>query len=287
MADRKGRFYSTNFALDATLSGGGWAGALPLDNMKTPLLASQPARSASLDTDDTQFDVAFGRVRKLSIVAALATNITSGATYRLRLSQSDSFDAPQYDSGWVQAYPSLFSSAALDWEEENWWTGQPVEGDIAPYNRNVFVLLDPPVQATHARLEVLDPSNPDLALDIGHLFAAGGVQPEFNFNFGTPRGLRTRTLRDETPSGRAVFDRRPLQRVIRVDYDALSKNEAVIFQDAAARNDIEDPVVFVPDPGDTANLFREAFLGRFAQLPDRVPRAAGHSTQLQIEEVIS
>ncbi|CDO60803.1 hypothetical protein BN1012_Phect2590 [Candidatus Phaeomarinobacter ectocarpi] len=287
MSNRQGRFYATNHALAATFSGGDWSLTLPLDNLKTTRLASQPARSGSLDAADTQFDIDFGRVRKLSIVAALATNITSGAKYRLRLAQSDDFAAPEYDTGWVQAYPSLFVSTDLDWEDENWWTGQPLEDDIAAYNRNIFVQMEPAIQATHARFEFLDTSNPDLALDIGHLFASGGLQPEFNFNFGTPRGFRSRTLRDVTPSGRAVFDRRPLQRVARFDYDALSKGEAVLFQDAAARNDIEDPVLFVPDPDDEANLFREAFLARFERLPDRIPRASGNSIQLQFEEVIS
>ncbi len=54
------------------------------------------------------------------------------------------------------------------------------------------------------------------------------------------------------------------------------------------RNDVIDPVVFIPDPTDPLAVLRGTFLGTFEDLPGARYRLSGyHQTQLVIEELMA
>ncbi|MDO8840676.1 MAG: hypothetical protein Q7V31_17330 [Parvibaculum sp.] len=281
-----GKFAGTNQAAGASFEGGAWAEALPLENLVDTRVVSHPARCEdATDLEASQFDIVLPRRRKISLLALTTTTLSAVA--KIRLSFFDEDAAEPFDgTDWRDCFPRMWPSLDLDWEAENFWTGRPNERDLDAYSRNVLVEF-PVTSCARVRVEIDDVTHPRGHIDLGYLFLASSFTPAFNFEWDSQFSIGARTTTDLTPGGRPLHDRRKAQRQLRIAYEHLTKNEAMRFVDAGARNDVVDPVLFIPAPADTRNVFRETFLARFVELPSRLSRVHGSAVPLTFREIIA
>lgn len=287
MAERRGLIAETNLATDATLSGGVWSEDLPLGNLKTIRLVSEPARVAdNSDLADSQFECDLGRSYPISVIALLGTTLDVAARIRLTLAEDATFSAVVQTVGWQDCFPALYATTQLEWEFDNWWTGQPEQADIDLYGGNVIVVLQTPVTCGALRVELDDTTNAG-ETDIGHLFVARALPMEFNFAWGSEKAVAARSVVDEMPSGAEVIERRRSRRTLSLSYGFLTEDEQARLADIAQRNGYQAPLIVVPDPGRPGAFFREVFLGRMAELPAVTVREEGGAATLTLTEVIA
>jgi hypothetical protein len=110
-----------NRAATATLSGGSFLPALPLDHLKVRLI-SKVARTTDVSLPSTQWQGDQGgdfpnRVFALSWPAT-ASKPTLAATARLRLSNDPAFATSIYDTGPVEIWPVMFADDTTEYEDE-------------------------------------------------------------------------------------------------------------------------------------------------------------------------
>ena len=289
MTDFKAKLINENLTLTGVVTGGAWSAELPAINVADDRLVTHPARCEDpTDLAASQFDVALARRRIVKFLGLFATNLSVTAQVRLTFADDAAFANVIEVVGWVPVYERFHASASLDWEDANFWTGTPLEKDLDLYGRHKTLLFETSIPAAHCRIEIDDTLNPAGHIDIGYLYIGTTIETRFNFERGRQLTAKSRAARDETPSGHAVFDRRRPKRVQRVTYSDLSEGEVAAFLDAGMRNDVIDPVVFIPDPTDPLAVLRGTFLGRFVELPGAHYRFDGyHQSQIQIEEILA
>lgn len=291
----------------AVLSGGNWQ--TPLSNLQDRRL-SRVARSASTDKAATQFNVDLGVQRKVSLFAIVRHNLGLSARYRVRVSQDAAFQNVIYDAAvlpaqpsvsanfqlqqysvqgrvWPEAWPRLFNTASLDWEDPNWWDGRLPEEDRVGYPGLVMCVLDEPVFGRYVRFEFQDEQNVDGYIELGRLFISQAWSPKNNATYGAGIGWEFDTTMDRAIDGTAYFDRKTGRRVQTLGLDWLSRDEAFgnvfEFQRAAG---IDQEMLFVWDRDDPVNLIRRSFLGRMRKInPMLLPFLDTYTNAFEIEEI--
>lgn len=286
---RIGRFSDDNLALTATLSGGTWSGALPLNNLKDETrFISAPARQLEpADEESAMFEAVLARSRTVNLIGLMFHTMGINAEYRVTIAPpAGTLAAPSYEGDWTPVHTRLFDSEALAWEDENWWTGEASAEEVSLYTRHLWIDLSPGVPASAVRVELRDP---DAAyFDIGGLWIAAAWSPRFNFDHGREVGMDARSLADEAPSGRVFHEDRPSRRRVSVTWSMLDKAEAYRLFDAGQRCGTRRPVVFLPDPGDAVSLIREAFPATFEKPPaPRLGRRFNHTLSATFKEIIA
>lgn len=255
-----------NRADEATLSGGSWATGLPLNNLKNRII-SKVARSTDDALGSTKFDAALTKDRPVRVLALVNHNLSLGAKYRIRGSLVNDFATTVVDTGWQDVWPVLYPAAALEWEDDNWWTGRPIAEEIAGYTWSLIHIFDSAHIARYWRIEIDDTDNAAGYVQIGRLFLASQWQVTTNITWGAQLGYQPRTLVDEAIGGAEYFDRRPAPRVARVALDWMSVDEAMSRALELQRQaGIDAEVLFVYDPQDTAHKLRRSFLARLRSL---------------------
>ncbi len=289
MSDYRAKLINENMALTAGFTGGTWAAALPLANMIDRRIVARPARcEVPGNLAGSQFDVALLRRRNIKFIGLFNTNLSLISKLKITFAGDETFSTILHQIDWTRVYDRFHPSLSLEWEDPNFWTGGALESDLDIYGRNRFFLFDAAISAQHIRVEIDDVTNPDGYVDIGYLYVGSHISTQFNYQRGRRLRAVSRTRRDETPSGHPVFDRRRPKRVQEVSYPYLYEEEVTAFLDAGMRNDIVDPVVFIPDPQDVISNQRGAFLGTFVDLPGALHRFDGnHQSDLAIEEILA
>lgn len=289
MTDFVAKLINENLALTGTFTGGTWSAELPRDNLIDRRIVSYPARCETpTDLATSQFDVELLRRRNLKFLGLFSTNLSVTSKVRLTFADDAAFTNVIAQVGWEEVYKRFHPSLNLEWEDPNFWTGTAIEKDLDLYGRHKVLLFETPIPAKHVRVEIDDALNPDGYVDIGYVYIGTTISTQFNYDRGRRLQAQSRTRRDRTPSGHDVFNRRRPQRVQRVTFSALDEGELTAFLDAGMRNDIVDPVVFIPDPTDELSVLRGAFLGTFQDLPAAHYRFIGnHQTDLVIEEILA
>lgn len=265
-----GRVTDINYAKTGVLSEGtGFAPALPLANMlddTRPVTA--PARCVTpADLESAKFKIAWTGSKAISIVALLFHTFSLTATYRITVAGADGdLDNPAYQTAWIAIHPAVYEPEDLEFEDDNWWTGQLAEEDIALYRGHKFITL--PLTTTSAvRVEIDDSANPAGYFDIGWLWVGRTWSTAYNFERGRSLAVRSRDVKDEGPSGREFAEKRRPRRLLSVDYTRLTDDELYRWIDSAARCGSVEPVLFVPDADDPKSLLREAFPATYATPP--------------------
>lgn len=262
-----GKFCDINLARLAALTGGTWA--LPLTNLqKEEQYVSAPARcDDAADLAKSQFTATLAQPRGVSLVAVLFHTLSIAAMYRLTIAGIDGdLGAPAYVTDWVSVYGAFYPEGTLEWEDENWWTGQISEEEIDLYPRHLWITF-PTVLASKVKIEFSDQEHPDGEFDVGGLWIASGFSPEINYERGHELGLNSRDLVDEGPSGRRFAERRLGVRQVTVNWAGLKSQEAQRFFDAGARVGTSQTVIFIPNVDDEPSRIREAFPATFERPP--------------------
>lgn len=276
-----------NRADAATFSGGSWrAGKTPANLTDRDL--SLVARSTDTTLASSQFVAALDKGRSTRVIALLNHNLTLDAKYRLRISDVVDFSNLLYDSGWTDVWPVMYAWDALEWQDDNWWSGRPSEEDIARYPRHLIHVLPASALGKYVWLEIDDSINPAGYIEAARLVIAGQWQPRWNRSWGEAISIKSLTQMEEVPSGARYYDIVQNRRGYAFALDWLSQSEAwgrafELMREA----DIHGEILLIPDADDTMNLYRSAFYATLAKLdPIRHPNFAQYQHAYELEEIL-
>lgn len=299
-----------NITDTGTLSGGNWQ--ISRDNLKDRQL-SRVARTATASKADTQFTLDLGRSRLISVIAVVRHNLSTAAKWRVRVANNAGFTSTVYDNAvtvppdggpsllmdfatqtylawdpdWQLAWPTLFPTSVLEWEDDNFWAGSITEEERKEYPSLLLAVLPKPVAGRYLRVEVDDETNPDGYVEFGRLFVGSAWQPIYNANWGASIGWETDTGMQRAMSGQPYFDRKAGRRVTRFELGYLTKDEALgrIFE-IQRKAGIDGELLLVWDKDDAIHLLRQSYLGRLRQLsPIARVMVGNHSNAFEIEEL--
>lgn len=252
-----------NRADAATLSGGSYQPTLPLTNLQQSNLA-YPARTVDALTSSTRIDLDFGNSDTVCRIFWInGHNLSTSATYRLTGSNVSASGSEGYDSGDLDAWPSIYSLFDLDFEEPNWWTGQPTAEEAALYGLPLFVDLGANYLLRYWRLQITDTSNPDGFVQFTRLWMGPVWQPRHQFMPGAGLGWEPRDRAVESRGGQRYAERLNPRRVFSIKMEGLSDAEA--FGRALDMQRVvgaEGEVLVIPDPSDAQNWHRRCMLAR-------------------------
>jgi len=250
----------------ATLSGGSWLPAMPLTNLQDRRLGYL-ARSSSPAAAHTKFDVDFGGTRLFRVIALVNHNLSSTATYRIRLGLDPTFATTAGDSGTRDVWPVLFPFGTVPWGSPSWWTGRISAEEASSYTGTLVFILPQSTNARYIRVEITDESNVDGYVQVGRMFAADAWQPTRNMVYGASIGWEPRTEVQAALSGAEYFNEKPSIRVVKFELPAMTEDEAMALAFELQRSaGTSKEVLFVWDPDDTFHAVRRQFLGRLSTL---------------------
>jgi len=269
------------------LSCGSWETSLPLENLQNRLL-SKFARSTDASTTSTTFDIDLSPAQNIRTISLANHNLTLDGTYRIRGSSDPTFATSDIDTGILSAWPALYSTLSLEWESDNWWSGQVLQEDIEGFAWNLIHILDANAFLRYWRFEFDDTTNPDGYVQMGRLFMAPVFQPAVNMQYGQSISFETRTVIEENPQGVEFFDFRTPYRVARFRLEFMSTDEAMsnVFNMQRLLG-VDKELLYIFDPEDTFHKVNRSFLGRLRELsPIEQPYVELHGTSFEIKELL-
>lgn len=277
----------SNHVSQAALSGGAWQ--IPLANLQDRFL-TRVARTADLDLSSTRFDVDLGRERTIKLVAITGHNLSPSARVRVGCYADAAHAVLKLDGGWRDAWPAVYSTFELEWEDDNWWSGRVLPEDVEAMPHNFIYLPPRQVYCRYLSVEIDNQDNPDGYVDLSRLFITSGWQPVFNFSFtDLTLGYESNTVVDASLSAAEHFEERPAARVVVFRLDNMDRVEAVNKALAMTRAlDVSGEVFFVFDPGNQMLMQQMSFLGRLRQLsPVEFVTVGIHGMAYEIKEVVA
>lgn len=255
-----------NNADECTLSTGSWTAGLPLNNLKNRVL-SKVARTSDAVITSTKFDAALTKDRPIKCIVLVKHNISIFGLYRIRGSAVSNFATTVYDSGWKSVWPPIYDSLSLEWEDDSFWSGTVTAEDRVNFTSNLIEVLPATKLAKYWRVEIDDTTNTAGYIEIGRFFIGPQWQPTNNASYGASMGYETNTTVDSALNGTEYFDVRSNYRNFRFTINNLEYNEGIQRAlDASRKLGIDKECFLIPDPSDTQNMIRRAFLGRLKSL---------------------
>ena len=260
---------------------------MPLTNLQDRLL-SRLARSTNLDTVSTQFLLSLTSARTISVLALCRHNLSGAATWRIRAYSDTGLTDLLYDSGSVNVWEAMYDQDQLEWQDDNFWSGQPRAEDFEGHYWNAIHVLPRIVSARFWKVEMVDASNPDGFVEVGRLFLSEAWVPTYNMSYGASIVYTSRTEVEEAWDGTEYFDVKAPYRTARFSLENISHEEAMFRAfDIQRVASIHKEVLFVWDPDDTKHLIRRSFLGRLQELsPLEQPYYDAHQTAFTVKELL-
>ena len=131
--------------------------------------------------------VDLGAAAAIGMAALINTNLTSGATWRIRgaTSEANLTASPGYDSGTVSAWPAAASTEIFGYVN-------PLSIPAAPQSYRYW------------RIDLTDASNPAGYLQAGRLVLATVIEPGRNFRRGRQVGWSDPSVKKRTRGGQLV-----------------------------------------------------------------------------------
>lgn len=270
----------------ATLTGGSWETDLPLPSLQSREIF-KVARTTDANDGSAVAIIDFGSVKPWRLIGVVNHNLEIDAQYRVTAANDSGFSTDVVYSGELtDVYPEVYAPEALEWEDDNWWSGkysaEEIEGQVLQFEHI------PPsiVRSRYVKLELFDSGNSAGFIQFGYLALMAGWQGIRTIDVGAAHGLETATEIGEAVGGSEVIDEQPQWRTYRATMSQMDEDEA--FGRAwqiMKRVGTGQPIYVVPDPDDIRNSLRNNFLGRFTQLNPVVHRQAGRmSVDFEIRE---
>lgn len=274
-------------AHNATLSGGSWIAGAPLSNLQVqPPQLSLRARSTNLLLASTKLNIDLGATNiPVRLVGFARHNLTMDALVRVSLGTTNG-GSDVYAGAWTAVWPAVYLPEDLEWEDDNWWTGQLSEDEIEGYPNHCMIDLGANYTARYATIEFDDTANPDTYVELAHLRMGTLWQPTYNFARGAQFHWEDRSVSAESLGGVTYSDPRPPRRLLRLTLKGVTRIEAFgALLDAQRLLGTHTPFWIVPSPDDTARRFKRDFLCRFRKV-DPIAQAFhnAHETTLELEE---
>lgn len=279
--------YPNRIDSPTALSSGSWAATLPLANLQSRVIG-KVARSSDATVASTKFDINLGAAKNIRMLALVNHNCTLAATVRIRGATDAGFTAVVFDSGFVNVWPVVYSSDTLEWEDNNWWSGQYTDEQRAGYTATYVNVLSANTLAQYWRVEINDTTNAAGYVQIGRVFIGPAYQPTVNMAYGAGLGWETKTVAQEAIGGAEYFQRRTPYRVATIKLDWLPIDEALgnAFE-IQRRAGLDAECFWVHDPDDTLHSLRRRFIGRLRTLsPIQYPYPNVNSAAFEIKELL-
>ncbi len=247
--------------------GGAFQTGFPVANLaRTPL--SRVARTTSAAIADTRFKAVLDRPRPVRLMALVNHNASLDGQFRVRLyGDAGAVDPPIHDTGLQPFWPPVYSAESLEWEDDQWWSGQYSTDEIDGYRATRPIWLERHHLTRAIRVDVQDPGNDAGHFQCGLFEIAQGWSVGVNFQIGAEHGFRARTQSMEAVGGVKYFDRRDKPRVFTGSIDLLPRDEALARAfEHQRQSDLDQPFLWLPDPDATVHLLRQCWLARNADL---------------------
>lgn len=265
-------FLYDDYGYNATLSGGTYQAALPLANAKTSDL-HQVARTTNATNAATLFNANLGRNVQVDGVVIGPTNVSRGATWRVRSFTNSGMGTVKYDSGTltVPGTPPV-DSLSLDWENPGFWFGISDTSEIDPLPDYLSHVI-PTASAANAlaqywKVEFFDASNAYGYIQFGRQLFAKAWRPSFNYSYGASMGIEPIVTVAESLAGNRRIHQRGLRRTWRCTFDNLPETE--LFGTVARMglvNSVDRQMFVIPDTADVTFGNRRSFLGTYRSIP--------------------
>jgi hypothetical protein len=276
-----------NYVDAAILSNGSWITSLPLSNLQKRQLG-RVARTSSTDPVASAIDLDIGLGNVVRIFAALNHNYSLGATYRLRGSNDPHFASADFDTGetFIPVWATVYSTDTLDWEADNFWTGQYKAADIAGYPWHLCILTGAPSYLRYWRFEISDAANPAGFIQLGRIFIGDAWQPDNGVDFGAAIGWEDPTTIQTSLSSSEYFDGKAPYRVAHITTHFMSTDEAYARAfEIQRRSGTWKELFFIMDVDDTLHAIRRSFPGRQRSIdPISIPYPDANETNWEIKE---
>jgi hypothetical protein len=269
------------------LSGGSWLSSLPLSNLYNRVI-HKLARSTDASLASTQLLVDLQKALPLRTLAIVNHNLSLSGKYRIRASNDGNFITSLIDSGWRDAWPSLYASLSLDWQADNWWSGRYTEADRAGYIWTTIFSATVTTAARYWLFEFDDQANVAGYIQLGRIFIGEAWQPKVNIALGATLGWNDETQITSSLSGTEYFDKRRPYRVSTFETNFMDQDDALgKALDIKRRLGLSGEAVFQFDPDDTTQSLRRQFYGRLRELtPIEYPYPTINNTAWEIKETI-
>jgi hypothetical protein len=279
------QFYSK--APAATLSGGAWQAGAPLANLLLdPPLLSLRARSSNLLLASTKFNIDLGASNiPVRMIGVARHNLTRDALARITAGTTPG-GTDLYSTGWIPVWPAVYLPEDLEWEDDNFWTGQLSDEEIVGYPSHGMHDALVNIRARYWTIEINDAANPDGYVELAHLRLGTIWSPERNLAPGAQLVWEDRTVSATSLGGVLYSETRPPARVLRLALKGITRVEAFgALLDAQRLLGTHTPFWVVPSPDDVARRFKRDCLVRFRKL-DPITQAFHnvHETVLELEE---
>lgn len=277
-----------NLADRATLTGGTWTEALPLSNLKNRKQA-RVARSVNADPAATQMVIDLGGNAIWRVIAFAAHNVGMDGLWRVTAHATDpAVGAPSYDSGWLQAWPAVYDTDDLEWENDNFWSGQYSAAEVKGLNPT---LIHRPPQfrgERYVKVEFSDPTNVSSFVQAGRLFISDGWSPSSGILVGATFGVSDETEVQKAYGGSEIFDEKRRRREATIEIAPLEEAESYSKAFEMMRQaGISGEVLFIWKGTDTVRALQRQFLGRLQRLsPIQHPYPANQSVGFYIGELL-
>lgn len=269
----------------ATLTGGSWSASLPRANLADRQL-SLVARSSTAAAADTKVLADLGSTYSLRGFALVNHNLTQAAQWRILLG-STSGASDVYSSGWVDVYQMAFDPNLIPWGGAGLWRG--IDGDeYVGTDRAAIHVADGWYDARYLTIEISDTANADGYVQVGRLFAGGGVEPGKNMSHaGFSEGYEDRSIVTENATGEEFFDERTPYRVTRLRLEWSTHLEFQRWYEMQRQLGVTGEVLWIPDVDDAGEQQARGFLARMRQLsPIEYPYTATRSIAFDLKELL-
>jgi len=264
---------------------GSWEASLPLNNLKTRTL-SKLARSTDATNASTKFRFSLAKARIIGTVAIINHNLSTNAQWRYRVYSDSGYTTLVYDSGLLEAWPTM-PVGYFEWEDDGFWNMRTPEEDRELFTATTIHVPSTVVIDQYYQVEFFDDTNTDGYVQLGRVFVGKKYQPTINMALGASVGYESRTVIDEAISGAEYFDRRGSYRVARFNLQLLDSSDALLNSDLMKISDTDQEVVFVYDQDDAIGISRRSFLGRLRTLsPIEQPYTQFFQTSHEIKELL-
>ncbi len=276
-----------NLIDSALLSGGSWTNA-PLSNIQDRLLARE-ARSANLTLASTKLIIDLQKITNFAAVGIIRHNLSTNGLYRISASKLADFSVLEYDTGWLPAWPPVWPTLALEFEQDNWFSGQATDDLIRGYTPLVVTTPSQLVYARYIKIEFDDTANSAGYISLARVFVGRSWQTLTNVNYGSTVVYEDPTEVTTLLDGPEYFAERPKYRVSTFSMQWLDPslegyNHVMEIQRLIG---ISGEVIIAPDIDNPEVMLRTAYLGRLRKLSPLEYRILDFDgTQYEVKEII-
>lgn len=255
-------------AYTPALSGGSWASALPLANLKDRALGTY-AQSSNALAASTTFDIDLGTARELRVFAIPDHNFSFAATIQVLVDNENSFASPNLaDTGALAVWPRYYPVGVLPTTHESYSDGKLTAEAAAGLRVGWWYALPAAVSGRYVRVIITDTGNSAGYVRLNRFICAPAWQPALNMSYGGAITWVTDTEAVNALGGSTWFDRRTPRRSLTLTLDALTPAQAMAWPFELQRIlGIDGELFFVYDPGDSDLLLKQrSFLATLRQL---------------------